>query len=320
MTAEFFKQLSMYYDKENDLSNITCVMCNSSVFFKEKFIHFFFPELDVNSITSIQREVCDDDDMHSRVDMFITVAGDDKPYLIEVKIYDENHHFGQYEVAYKVPKERLGYITNYVCTEGIEKGYDVKTWNEWYNVLTDSLPLIKDEEEKHLAQGYLVYLREVCGICNIVTSLEFDDHSEKSFMDSLRQVINHDSHLNKPHVTRQYASQKEYNVLTFQYDEGRRWAFAGIIYNNGTPVISVGFCENIAASLPAYKTLVSCNPKQDEWFGSFIKRKFLSTSSAIIPMSEEKHNELTACKTMQEQSTLICAFINRVVDYVTSKS
>jgi len=56
-TVNFFKELAGYYRHENDLSNITVALCNSCVWFKEKFLHFFFPNLEVGDVASIQREV-----------------------------------------------------------------------------------------------------------------------------------------------------------------------------------------------------------------------------------------------------------------------
>lgn len=320
MTTDFFKQLSMYYDKENDLSNVTCAMCNSSEFFKEKFIHFFFPELDVAKITSIQREVCDEDNMHSRVDMFITLSDDDKPYLIEVKIYDENHHFGQYEAAYKVSKDRLGYITNYICTEGIEKGYDVKTWNEWYDALKSSISAIDNNEEAALCTGYLEYVKQVCGFYDAVTSLQFDEESEKSFIQTLRLAIKYDKHLVNPHITRQYSEPLEYNVITFMYDDDKQGGFAGLIYNKGVPSICIGYSKTLPISANAYNVLFNNIPQSDEWFGELIKTKFFSSPTVILPMSEAQHEAFVDSKTSNEQVNILRTFIDKAVDYIAFKN
>jgi hypothetical protein len=174
MLKDFFEQLTLYYNLENDLSNFTVALCNSNDFFKEKFIHYFFPDLSIDNIHSIEREVPDKRGKGSRVDILIQMKNDDKPYLIEVKIGDQNHHFGQYEEAYEVPKERLGYITNYVCVEGKEKGYDVKTWEGFYRYLAS----LKTADI--LIIGYMKYLSQLCGILDVKQKLVLNDDSFKN--------------------------------------------------------------------------------------------------------------------------------------------
>lgn len=159
MISDFVHYLSHYYSRENDLSNITKIMCDSSRFFKNYFIHFFFPHLDVEEVMEIRREHRDTNDGGSRVDFFLELNNDDKPYLIEVKIYDTNHHFGQYEHSYDIPSERLGYITNYSMKQD---GYDVKTWEEFYDYLNQINKA--NQEDKELVDGYLKYLQSVCSI------------------------------------------------------------------------------------------------------------------------------------------------------------
>lgn len=158
MVKKFFEQLAGYYRLENDLSNIVVALCNSNLGFKEKFVHFFFPKLDVARIESITREVPDRKNLGSRVDIYITLTDDRKPFIIEVKIGDRNHHFGQYEKAYEIDKDRFGYITNYGCIEGKELGYDVKTWKDFYDFLS------KKEDKDEMADAFAIYLKNVCGI------------------------------------------------------------------------------------------------------------------------------------------------------------
>ena len=53
-------------------------------------------------------------------------------YLVENKIYDQNHHFDQYISTFGIPAERLGYISNYPM---VEAGCTVHTWDEFYHHL-----------------------------------------------------------------------------------------------------------------------------------------------------------------------------------------
>lgn len=153
----FFEELARYYKHENDLSNITVALCNSSGIFKEKFLHFFFKDIEIKDVKEITREVCDPNGMGSRVNIHISMKAGDL-YIIEVKINDRHHHFGQYETAYGIKKTQFGYITNYYCQEGIELGYNVKRWEELYFYLTDNL----DDKSDAFLKSYLPYLKKVC--------------------------------------------------------------------------------------------------------------------------------------------------------------
>lgn len=189
MSDDFIGELAKYYNLENDLSNITVALCNSDEFFKEKFIHFFFPDLDINRIADMQREVPDEDGMGSRVDIYIKLADDKLPYLVEVKIGDQNHHFLQYEEAYKIDKSRLGYITNYYCAEGIDKGYDAKTWEGFYDYLT---PLA---EKDKLIKSYLSYLKQVCNIIIYDQPMKFRNlNSIPQFIATVKSLLEKNAH------------------------------------------------------------------------------------------------------------------------------
>lgn len=86
----FFEQLAKYYRHENDLSNITVALCNSSDIFREIFVHFFFPEIRIENIKEISREIWDVNGMGSRVDIHITLDNDEI-FIVEVKKGDRNH-------------------------------------------------------------------------------------------------------------------------------------------------------------------------------------------------------------------------------------
>lgn len=183
MLTELFKNLASYYYLENDLSNIAVALCNSDNHFRDKFITFFFPDINPDDIESIKREVPDTNGKGSRVDIFITLKNDTSPYLIEVKIGDRNHHFGQYEDAYGIDRKRLGYITNYYCHEGLEQGYDVKTWEDFYDSLIES-------ESDELSLGFAAYIKSVCKIIRYKTPMRFENlHSLTQFMKIAKDIV-----------------------------------------------------------------------------------------------------------------------------------
>jgi hypothetical protein len=185
MIIKFLEDLSQFYHQENDLSNITCSICNTSENFKSKFLKFFFPKIDIDDVCEISREVPDCRNAGCRVDIYISMQNDDIPYIIEVKIYDYHHHFGTYDHAYQIPKERFGYITNYICREGIDQGYNVKTWEDFYKYL------LNFDDNDEITNGYIQYLKNTCDITMYDKPMNAKYLSTiPCFIDSANKIIN----------------------------------------------------------------------------------------------------------------------------------
>lgn len=246
--SSFFSSLSSKMRKENDLSDITWAMCQASSMFMDSFVHFFFPEVDIHSIIEFVRESPDEQDGGSRVDFLFRVRNDATPYLIEVKINDRNQHFGQYDKAYNVTPERLGYITNYPLSE---KGYDkIRQWEQFYDLMEDKIKLFPESEEINLIKGYLSYVKNVCGIIKftklmnitglysmfeLFTILKNSTQREtKDFSISTYgpYEITHGSNL-KIWFTIEYKNPELKNI--------KEGGVIGIWYNKENPEISIGF-------------------------------------------------------------------------------
>ena len=182
--TEFFKHCSWIFSKENDLSDITWAMCMSSENFRNDFLHFFFPNIEIKEDIRIEREKTKDD---SRPDFHIENGED--IFLIENKINDKNHHFDQYVKTFNIKPENLGYITNYeIDKKYLDKKYSIKTWEELYNKFSSD---IKDENQKDelLLKGYLEYVKAVCGIIKINKVMKLDGiYSLFSLMEILKTL------------------------------------------------------------------------------------------------------------------------------------
>ena len=196
--TKFFEAFAERAYKENDLSDVTYAMCEASRAFKRFFLDFFFGRgtLDASTAT-INREYSE---AWGRPD-FLIRAGD-VTYIVEVKIWDGNHHFEQYFniLSGKLPDEgadaneeenrriwnRLGYIANYDTIKAVsvktsdekavpasELGCHVATWKEFvaelekYDGLND--PMIR---------AYVGYVRNVC---------PFDDFNLQQWVEDERQ-------------------------------------------------------------------------------------------------------------------------------------
>ncbi len=178
MITKLLKSLAKYYKEENDLSNVVCILCNIDTEFKETFIHYFFEDIDINTIGEIKREVYAPNRNDSRVDLYFESNG--LIYIIEVKIGDKNHHFSQYNEAFNVPMERFGYITNYYCPEGS----NVKEWEDLYWKFVKA----NKTKQSKVIEGFLAYLKDVCGI---ITEPIYG-HRDENFIRTVRNgIINH---------------------------------------------------------------------------------------------------------------------------------
>ena len=180
--TKFFEALSERAYKENDLSDVTYALCESDSCFRQFFINFFFknhhPKIDASKVV-ITREVSTE---WGRPDFYIR-DNNGTLFIIEVKIWDGNHHFEQYydilagkqaegqkTIEPKDAWHRLGYIANYDAVKEVPVSVDgetskeaakvcarVATWKEFVGGLEKSG--FKDDAA---IQAYLKYVKNVC--------------------------------------------------------------------------------------------------------------------------------------------------------------
>ena len=168
----FLEALSLRMRKENDLSDITYAMCESNIVFRQFFLDFFFPFAHlIAEKVEIARE-------HShalgRPDFWITRRDTGEVFIVEVKIWDGNHHFDQY---FGILRDRnngcadfdsvcvwqhLGYIANYEINEAngksiVDLGCNVTTWMKFVNRL-EQYHSFNDS----LIESYVRYVKAVC--------------------------------------------------------------------------------------------------------------------------------------------------------------
>jgi len=152
----FFESMAERLTNENDLSDITYALCKTDNDFRKFFLEYCFEEaVDTDNLI---REYADEG---SRPDFYF-IGRDNNEYLIEVKIYDRNQHFDQYNNQF--PNAKYAYISNYILNdedlcEADKRAlplWKLKTWFDYYKKLSESA--IKD---KDLVVGYLSYLGEV---------------------------------------------------------------------------------------------------------------------------------------------------------------
>ena len=256
-TTEFLTYLASRCNNELALCDVTWALCQSSETFLRIWMRFFFGEdFDISKITGFHRELPDSQGMGARADFVIYMKDEPKPYVIEVKIYDEKHHFEQYEKAYNIPQEHLGYIVNYTLDPD-----KVKKWSDFVDELKKKeIP----EEEKSLIDGYCEYVNRVCHIMKAEHRIELDKTA--SLYDLILlfgELVDKETsfYISKGYSTKWEAtieSRRAYMEVIYKNDTenwGRVWPFIGLFYDKRNPRIVAGFEKESGWGRPVYEFL-----------------------------------------------------------------
>lgn len=316
---KFISNLAERFRKENDLSDITWAMCQASTNFKKTFISFFFPELKNESlldIVDIQREIAEND---SRPDFIFECDG--KKYLIENKIWDNNHHFEQYNKTYSIPAKQLGYITAYPMHKD---GFNVYTWRDMFKYLKDNLPL----EEAALWNGYLDYIQQVCNIFYTEKPMNLDGmFSLFTFFNSLDKIFEiseKDYHStlypgfqrggngkSSPH-TGAMGKYFEVEIKAYSTEKIRGWM--GVYFKYEHPEICLCFYSSKDWGKPVYDYFT----KNKELVGGDFYNGPYEEDGAIW-FSFSKADEFNKLQDVDKQIELLGAFFREIIDIVCKK-
>ena len=243
----FFSALTTRFRNENDLSDFTWAMIQSSPFFKEQWFDFFFKEkLSVDRIDSVERESMDFQSMGSRADFVINTLDGDR-FVIEVKINDTNHHFDQYVKAYKIPNDHLGYITNYPKKE---EGFIVKEWKDFYYSLKSSSDDLQNNEEKDMIRGYCTYLENICSIMDVKNIIDIEKMSSLyDLTKAFKLIVERSTDKYQVRFYKDYPADNAkricFGVRFFDlFPEQEFFPYIGIWYNQPGPRICAGYWKD----------------------------------------------------------------------------
>jgi hypothetical protein len=302
ITKKLFSNLSYQFNRENDLSDLTWTVCQTSETFKQLFLHFFFPNTKFDRINRFDRERTIND---SRADF--VVDNDGKLFVIECKINDKNHHFEQYIEAYKIEKEQLGYIVNYNLYKA---GFEVKTWQHFCEFIQDNIP--EDEAEKGLYEGYIEYLKSVCGIIKITKKMELNGvYSLYCFNQILRSVVNRKT----ADFTLSYYNSdfKEYYYgCKFKVEVVKKediWLHIGLWFDREKPVITIGVWKQEGWGKPFYDELT----QEKKHIENYAGRHYLEYSSYYFEGTEKFYEEFEGAVSVETQKAILCKFVDEVV-------
>ena len=175
--SDFFLALAERKHNENDLSDMTYALCNTDESFRRFFLQFCFDEeIDTFDLTrEYQKE-------SARPDFFFHDLKSQER-LIEIKIYDQNQHFKQYEKLF--PSAKYAFIANY--THEKVEGWKIKTWKDFIIALEQSA-LCK----KKLINGYLHYLKTLTNAKEFSKVNLNDCKSLPDFLENLKTLFKQD--------------------------------------------------------------------------------------------------------------------------------
>lgn len=274
-------------------------------------MNFFFPNAKFDKINSFVRELTKED---SRADFVIDNQG--ILFVIEIKINDKNHHFEQYINTYKIPHENLGYIVNYNYSKF---GFEVKTWEQLYDFLNQNLP---EDDEKNVFEGYLEYLKSVCGIIKITKKMELSGiYSLYGFNQILKSVINRTS--DNFELTYYNTDFKEsYYGYKFQVEDKSNnqikkeniWLNVGVWFNRENPVITIGVWNN--QNWAKYFTDELDNGK--EHLSVYAGKQYFEDSTYYFEGTERFNEEFKNALNPDEQKIILCKFVDEVVNFYIS--
>lgn len=332
MATELFDNIAQRLYGENNLSDITWAFCQTYPTFKRLFITFFFKDIDENApYVDIERERPSGS---SRVDFFFNHAGEN--YIIENKIDDKSQHFGQYDTTYNVTPQHFGYIINYddfwwkglSRKEYADKGYQIRTWEEFYDYLEEarSNKEISKEEQNAISQ-YQTYVKNVCSIIKIKKPMRLSALGALpaffQILDKKALQINREDFQTKVYINGQ-KTKFGGNFISYHPEDcafGRffsvtfpafkrykeNWGWLGIYCHiDSAPTICIGFDDNKSWGRPIYRLIQpTINDDNSAWYEE--------SGMLWTDMNEEEFRQLNEAESIEKQIELIQNFVIRAM-------
>lgn len=173
---ELFSALAERFYKENGLSDITYVMCKASARFSLFFLELMFPGEFFSGKGTWEREfggIIDEKGEGSRIDFYY--SEDERKYVIENKIFDQDTHDEQYRKAFP---DSDGYKRSFIANYKYNgtSYFHCETWKKLLRSFSEYAKRNKGEES-FLFEGYILYLTR---IVNYMEAEEMDFSNVKS--------------------------------------------------------------------------------------------------------------------------------------------
>ncbi|WP_418915789.1 hypothetical protein [Alistipes ihumii] len=273
------------------------------------FLQFFFSEgIDVYNIERFERECCE---TGGRADFLIDMRSGER-FIIECKIFDQNHHFGQYEKVFGIEPSHLGYITNYSLRQ---EGYTVHTWEELCNHLQAEIP---ENEEREMWLGYIAYIKNVCSIIQFNDKMALDTHlySLYQFMEELKRLVTrqYDQYDLSYYSNRNIDGGYGISGIYFQihYSNGLlpdTWAWAGIYYERKIPEIWIGFENRNGWGKPMCDAVL---PRLADIKGAYVE-PLKEDNNLWYKLRSDRFDQFNAAENVELQRLILTEFLDEVL-------
>jgi hypothetical protein len=316
MISVFFEKLGSRLKNENHLSDITFAICESSNLFRKIFLDFFFEnQIDYSHEVDIKREYFGING--ARPDFRVFNNGNE--FIIEVKIYDSNHHFEQYVACF--PNASRGYICNYHIPN--KTGYTIKTWKDLQIQLTKNITNLPEDNEKQLILGYVGYLRTICNISEIKKMNLSKVNSLLSFNELIKEIFNTPFKIGDNLITFSSNNQvKNYSELKYgltfgiyrnntRYVIGDPWF--GIYFNTGLIYIGFPFFNHKDCAYHYFDNIESDNlfPNEFKYSKLPYEEDQIYWFEIIEDVMDEFNRDVT---TLERQKEIAYSFFKEVIE------
>lgn len=199
MLKDFISELGKRLDSENDLSDITWALLQSSSDFRRAFLTFIgINNTEFESAFEFEREYLLPGNL--RVDLAIRSPLSKEVILLENKIWDRNYHFVDYSKAigsssnFKLVLLSAHQIESSDSNLAQRTGWTLRYWHDF----EESLRSLTFKEFDDVRAGFISYLRRVCMVLP-VDRIQFDSaslNSLYSFNNLIRRIVKDASHDN----------------------------------------------------------------------------------------------------------------------------
>jgi hypothetical protein len=308
MVNSFLKNLSQRLNSENNLSDITWALCQTSPLFKISFLKFIFGnnKIDFTKPFDLFREYSETNT--DRPDFYFQCEQEE--YIIEVKIYDRKYHFDQYKNAF--PNAYFGFIANYE----LEPRDDIfiKTWESFYKYIKGIIDYTgNDTAEVQLIEGYLIYLKEVCDIMEI-KKLNFSNLSSLYYFNHLIEKIINSENNCEAYSRMSSRSSDDYSgkyfLFTSKNSNNIVYPWFGIFHNESAENMSIVF-ENYDNYC---KLFIDKYKKKNIQDGEYYKKPYMDGDGFFFVLHEKYYNELCNDNiTVEQKIIIIKSFFKEVV-------
>ena len=308
---DFIEIFTERFYKENDLSDLTYILCKYDPDFLRFFLNFNFPNSnDPSPIIEIIREY---PLKNSRPDFYISSL--EKKYILEIKINDRNNHFEQYNNTFPDGEYEKSFLANYSIDQELSNSYkkwQISTWQNFIDKLKRDTNLIN----KKYLKAYIQYIKTVCGILE-VKLMKFDNlQSLKSFNNLITNIItqNSDNRFELKIYNTIYSNGNNFTgkYFSFKKNDKKIYPWFGILYESDIKILFRFYFDKDWCDKLKEKT---------EEITKRLNKKYLLKNSNnenyfSIELSSEEYKKFSSEQAVTKQETIIKDFFNDVLSII----